>query len=202
MRRDGRTHVVLVDQTDDPNGWTTPVPYNLIELTAAPPSGASTIGNTSDWLRMVFTHEYAHVLHLDQSRGWAALARRVFGRTPFAFPNLTLPLWQIEGIATFEESRGGEGRVSRRRFRTRSCDRRPRAQAPSSRSIVSMAASPIGRRGTGGMRMGRTFMQYLARRFGEEKLAELSGARLVSCRTSASTAFRSVYGAVARQLVA
>src|SRR6187200_2932045 len=79
----GRTHVVLVDQTDDPNGWATPVPYNLIEVTAVPPTGAEPIGNTSDWLRMVFTHEYTHVVHLGQSRGWAALAHGVFGRVPF-----------------------------------------------------------------------------------------------------------------------
>ena len=108
----GRTHVVLVDQADDPNGWATPVPYNLIEITAVPPTGAEATGNTSDWLRLVFTHEYAHVLHLDRSRGWAALARGVFGRAPFVFPNLTLPLWHIEGLATFAESRGAEGRLA------------------------------------------------------------------------------------------
>ncbi len=28
----------------------------------------------------------------------------MFGRTPLAFPNLLLPVWQIEGLATFEES--------------------------------------------------------------------------------------------------
>ncbi|HZA35389.1 MAG TPA: hypothetical protein VE505_10700, partial [Vicinamibacterales bacterium] len=42
----GRTHIVLVDQADDPNGWATPVPYNLIEITAVPPAGAEAIGNT------------------------------------------------------------------------------------------------------------------------------------------------------------
>jgi hypothetical protein len=107
----GRTHVILVDQTDEPNGWATPVPYNMIEVTAAPPAGVSILGHTSDWLRLVFRHEYVHVLHLDQSRGWARAARTVFGRAPFAFPNLTLPLWQIEGLATWEESRDGDGRV-------------------------------------------------------------------------------------------
>ena len=33
----GRTHVVLVDQDDEPNGLTTVLPYNLIEITASPP---------------------------------------------------------------------------------------------------------------------------------------------------------------------
>ena len=54
----GRVHVVLVNQSDLPNGWATPVPYNLIEISAAGPDGESTIANADDWLRLVFTHEY------------------------------------------------------------------------------------------------------------------------------------------------
>src|SRR5262245_50521715 len=54
----GRVHVVVVAQGDLSNGWATPVPYNLIEITAVPPPGGSTIGNTEDWLRLVFSHEY------------------------------------------------------------------------------------------------------------------------------------------------
>ena len=66
----GRVHVILVDQTDLSNGWATPTPYNLIEITAAAPSGDSSIGNTDDWLRLVFSHEYTHIVHLDKARGW------------------------------------------------------------------------------------------------------------------------------------
>ena len=65
----GRVQVILVDQHDLSNGWATPVPYNTIEITvAAPPSGDS-IGNTSDWLRLVFVHEYTHVAHLSRAGG-------------------------------------------------------------------------------------------------------------------------------------
>ena len=69
------TQVVLVDQSDLSNGSATVVPWNAIVIYPVPPSGASTIGNTDDWLEYVFTHEYAHILHLDRSRGWARLAR-------------------------------------------------------------------------------------------------------------------------------
>ncbi|PYR59559.1 MAG: hypothetical protein DMF85_07450 [Acidobacteria bacterium] len=74
-----RVHVILVDQNDLPNGWATP-----------------------DWLRLVLTHEYTHIVHLDRSRGWIGGLRRVFGRVPVLFPNQFLPVWQIEGIATDE----------------------------------------------------------------------------------------------------
>lgn len=100
-----KTHVILVDQSELANGWATPIPYNTITIGAAAPSGSEVIGNTGNWLELVFAHEYAHIVHLDRSRGWSRAVRAVFGRTPIAFPNLLLPTWQVEGLATFEESR-------------------------------------------------------------------------------------------------
>ena len=42
----------------------------------------------------------------------------VFGRAPIAFPNLFLPTWQIEGLATYAESAiTGEGRLHAGEFR-------------------------------------------------------------------------------------
>src|SRR5512144_2551879 len=61
----GRTHVILVDQNDVANGWATPLPYDTVELTVAPPAQRESIGNVDDWLRVVFVHEYTHILHLD-----------------------------------------------------------------------------------------------------------------------------------------
>ncbi|MEP6918126.1 MAG: hypothetical protein ABJC89_20935, partial [Acidobacteriota bacterium] len=117
-RANGRVHVILVDQSDLSNGWASPAPYNLIEIAAAAPPGALTIGNTDDWLRLVFSHEYTHVVHLDKVHGWIGGLRRVFGRNPILFPNLFLPLWQVEGIATYNESAlTGQGRVPAGDFR-------------------------------------------------------------------------------------
>jgi hypothetical protein len=98
------THVVLVDQSDIANGWSTPVPYNLIEVAAIPPPPSAFLGHHDDWLRMVFTHEYAHVLHLDRTGGVMKGARWVLGRNAATFPNLFVPQWQVEGIATWSES--------------------------------------------------------------------------------------------------
>jgi hypothetical protein len=117
-RPSGRVNVVLVNQSDLPNGWATPVPFNLIEITAAAPGGESMIGNTNDWLRLVFTHEYTHIVHLSRSRGWIGGLRHVFGRMPLLMPNLFTPLWQIEGIATYEETAvTGSGRIHAGDFR-------------------------------------------------------------------------------------
>ena len=67
---------------------------------------------------MVFAHEYTHIVHLSRGRGWIGGLRRVFGRMPLLYPNLFLPIWQIEGIAVYEESAlTGQGRVPDRNFR-------------------------------------------------------------------------------------
>lgn len=107
------THVVLDDQDDQSNGSASVLPYDTIRLAAIWPEASDLIGNTDDWLRIVFIHEYAHLLQLDQSRGWASVARRLLGRSPVTFPNLFLPQWQIEGFATYAESRAtGQGRLN------------------------------------------------------------------------------------------
>src|SRR5207245_4968412 len=112
------THVVLVDQTELASGSATSVPRDTIVVTATWPAGSEFIGRTDDWLRLVFTHEFTHIVHLDRSEGWARAVRAVFGRTPLAFPNLFLPTWQIEGLATYEESLiTGEGRLHAGDFR-------------------------------------------------------------------------------------
>ena len=114
----GRVQVILVDQNDVSNGWATPLPYNTIEMSAAPPPAESTIGNTSDWLRLVFVHEYTHIAHLSRAGGWINGLRRGFGRMPLLFPNLYQPVWAIEGIATWQESTTTrEGRVAAGDFR-------------------------------------------------------------------------------------
>ena len=195
----GRVHVVLVNQEDLPNGWATPVPYNLIEISAAGPGGESSLGNTDDWLRLVFTHEYTHIVHLGRSEGWIGALRRGFGRNPALFPNLTMPLWAIEGIATFEESaETGWGRVNAGDFR----------------QIVTRAAAagrfePLDRAG-GGLddwpsgnaqyAYGALFHRFLADRYGPDALRRLTDETGRRLPYFGITAFRPVFGRSLGQL--
>jgi hypothetical protein len=189
----GRVGVILVDQTDVPNGWATILPYNLIELTAAPPDGRSEIGNTDDWLRLVFAHEYAHIVHLEKSGGWLGSLRHVFGRLPIFYPNLTLPTWQIEGIATYEESVAtGLGRIHAGDFRLLI-----------GRAAVAWRFEPLDRvsqpivdwpGGTTPYVYGAYFHEYLAERFGEDSLARLAEATARRLPYLGSRAYRTVFG--------
>lgn len=192
-RPSGRVHVVLVDQTDLSNGWATPVPYNLIEISAAGPTGESPIGNTDDWLRLVFSHEYTHIVHLDKARGWIGGLRRVFGRAPILFPNLLLPLWQIEGIATYDESAlTGEGRVPAGDFRLL-VERAAAAGRfePIDRANGGLVDWPSG---AAQYAYGAYFHQYLADRYGPDSIVRLSNETAGRVPYFGSRAFRKVYG--------
>ena len=118
------TEVTVVDDTDLANGYALVVPYNHIVLYPVRPPLFSTLGEHREFLRLLFVHEYAHVLSIDPVRGYSAVTRRVFGKvgiplTPFgalawffaAPPNLFLPPWFHEGLATnLETDFTGSGR--------------------------------------------------------------------------------------------
>ena len=190
----GRVQVILVDQSDVSNGWATPFPYDTIEITAAPPPGEELIGNTTDWLEVAFTHEYTHVLHLDRSRGLMGGVRRVFGRAPLVFPNLFLPLWQIEGFATYEESRmTGEGRVPAGDFRALvDVPARQRRFEPIDRAGGGLDDWPSGH---APYAYGAYFHQYLADRYGADRVEALADATAGQLPLLGAFAFKPVLGA-------
>jgi Tol biopolymer transport system component len=188
-----RVQVILVDQTDLSNGWANPFPYDTIEITALPPTADTLIGNSDDWLRLAFSHEYTHILHLDRSRGVMNGLRRVFGRAPFVFPNLFLPVWQIEGIATFEESQvTHEGRVPAGDFRVIVDEAaRRRRFDPQDRAAGGLVAWPSG---LAAYAYGAYFHQYLADTYGAEQLARLADATAGRVPFFGAPAFETVFG--------
>ena len=188
-----RTHVVLVDETELANGSASPLPYNTIVMTAAWPSGSEFIGNTDDWLRIVFTHEFTHIVHLDRSEGWARVLRGLFGRIPLAFPNLFLPKWQIEGLATYEESAlTGEGRLHAGDFREIvDLAARARRLEPLDRVNGGLTDWP---NGLAAYAYGVGFHAYLADRFGADRFATLADATARRVPFTASRVFARVYG--------
>jgi Tol biopolymer transport system component len=109
----GRVQIVLVDAEDDPNGFSSPLPFPLVTIRAAGPDGTDDFGNHEGWLRLALTHELAHTVHLEEARGLWGFGRKLFGRAPFLFPNTLAMSWMIEGLATYEETEGtafGRGR--------------------------------------------------------------------------------------------
>jgi hypothetical protein len=113
----GKIRLVIVDQGDLFNGSASTSPTNRIVGYAHTPVEGD-LFFTDDPVELLFTHELAHIFHLDEARrGWRVL-RRVFGRGELTFPHLFDGRAVIEGLATFYESRLTDGgRVRGTQFR-------------------------------------------------------------------------------------
>jgi Tol biopolymer transport system component len=168
-----RTNIVLVDALDDANGSATPLPYNLITLYITQPFGESIFGvsNYDDWMRLLITHEYTHIVQLDMVNGLPEVLSNIFGH--LYFPNLFQPVWLIEGLAVYEETEltgGGRNR------------------SPASDMVLRMAVlennfPPISHAanytekwpdGDVPYLFGGSFTAFIAKKYGREKLADLS----------------------------
>jgi Zn-dependent protease with chaperone function len=104
-----KTRLVLADVSDAANGLATPFPFNRVIIYLSPPlEEPFSITDTEEWLRIVITHEYAHILHLDNVQQGPAGLRRIIGR--FYFPNIFQPNWLIEGLARGRREGGGRAR--------------------------------------------------------------------------------------------
>jgi hypothetical protein len=193
-----QTHVVLVDQSDIANGWSTPVPYNLIEVAAIPPPPSSFLGNHDDWLRMVFAHEYAHILHLDRTGGVMKGVRWILGRSPATFPNLFVPEWQVEGFATWAESAvTGLGRV-----RAADVAGVVAAQSAAGRASIDRAGGGLVAWPSGNTPyfQGGVFDEALADRYSSRALGDLSRETARRLPFLGGGAYRKVIGTSAGEL--
>lgn len=104
---EGRIDLIVTDHTDQANGFATILPSNRITIFATPPVESLSLQYFDDWLELLITHELAHIFHLDRSHPLGGAVRKVFGRVPLSwpvFPEVMVPTWTVEGIATHLES--------------------------------------------------------------------------------------------------
>jgi hypothetical protein len=94
--------ILLADDSDFANGSAGAVPYNTIRLFATAPDDMSPLGDYDDWLTELVTHEYTHILHVDNVSGLPALLNKIIGKT--AIPNQWQPRWILEGLAVAMET--------------------------------------------------------------------------------------------------
>lgn len=99
-----RTWVILSDHEDAVNGWATTYPFKRMSVLLQRPDTSDVFAEYRDHLELLLSHEYTHILHLDQMPGvW-----RLFGVSP----NALLPMWMLEGLAVFHETDfSGGGRL-------------------------------------------------------------------------------------------
>ncbi len=105
----GAIDLVISDGQDFSNAFATVFPSNRIVVLLTPPTAEPGLQNYDAWLRLVITHELAHIFHLDRAHGSWALVQSVLGRVPGSFPNGYQPAWVTEGLASYYESRFTDG---------------------------------------------------------------------------------------------
>lgn len=164
-----KTHVVLSDETDQPNGFATPIYFNRTVIYLAPPTSINTLEDFDDWLTTLIFHEYVHIVHLDKTAGAPDFLQNIFGRFFLLFPNLYQPGWIIEGLATYKETdlEHGTGRGQSTMFASMM-----RAEVANGIKPVSQVNLPITTWPAGATRYlyGVYFMKYIAETYGEDKL--------------------------------
>ena len=108
-----RIDLVVFSEFDLPNGFSTPLPTNLVGAFLTPPEGE--LIENSRWLDLLLTHEMVHSIHLDKAWGGPANLRDIVGRFPLLFPNLFQPTWGLEGLAVYFEGaqNGGPAAAAR-----------------------------------------------------------------------------------------
>lgn len=94
--------ILLTDDSDFANGSAGALPYNAIRLYATAPDDMSALADYDDWLNELITHEYTHIVHVDNVSGLPALLNKVLGKT--TVPNQWQPRWVLEGLAVAMET--------------------------------------------------------------------------------------------------
>ena len=159
-----KTEIVLVDNTDSANGYAQTLPQNTIVIYVTAPWEDSTLGHYEDWTDAILTHEYVHILHIDNTEGMIKALRAVFGR--IVTVNRLSPGWVTEGYATFQETvhtPWGRGRSSIAHMIKRMTILE--AGFPPLGNLDGFQVAPPG----GNLRylFGQDFMQYVAEQKGQ-----------------------------------
>jgi len=98
----GKTRIQILDDRDEANAYAMAFPYNQIVVFPHLPRELSELDCYDDWLKMLLTHEYTHIVFMDMVRGVYRTTRNIFGR--ISLPNTVWPIWMLEGLAVYEET--------------------------------------------------------------------------------------------------
>ena len=166
-----KTHVVISDETDQPNGFASPVFFNHTVIFLVPPSSVNTLEDFDDWMSTLIIHEYTHIIHLDKSSGSPEFLREIFGRFFLLFPNLFQPAWVTEGLATYKETSTvrGIGRGQSAMYASMMREEYVQGLQPVSHVNLPVSTWPAG---TTRYLYGVYFMIFLTERYGEEQLQQ------------------------------
>ncbi len=186
---DEKATVLVYDLNDFGNAGTGTIPRNHIILSVAPLDYEYETAPANERFNTTFNHELVHMVTLDQSTSGDRFFRTIFGGKVgeesddpetilYAFltdPRRSTPRWWKEGIAVFLETwmAGGIGRAmggyDEMVFRTKVLENEPIYDLLSLESEGTQTDFQVG---ANSYLYGTRFMNYLALKYGPEKLIE------------------------------
>ncbi len=98
-----RTTILVTDNQDAANGFTSPALRIGIVLIATPPDPWFSTSYEENWIKLLVFHEYTHMLNIDATTSWMEVLRWYFG--DIIRPNGLWPVWMLEGLAVYFETK-------------------------------------------------------------------------------------------------
>jgi Tol biopolymer transport system component len=167
----GRVDIVLNDQVDQANGFASSLPYNFIYAYGAPPGTLNELNDFDDFVKLLITHEFTHVVHLDTIIGAPRLLNVLSGK--IYAPNLSQPNWFIEGLAVLMETR----HTTAGRLRSSYYDMHLRVPFVEGHlyGLDGVSNGPLAYpQGTAAYLYGSSLLRYIEDLYGPEKIREIS----------------------------
>ncbi len=165
-----RTEIIVFSEIGVANGYTTPLPFNMMGIFLTPPDEGQLLDNSA-WLDLLLVHEFTHAVHLDKLRGAPRVLQSIFGNLPWFIPNLFNPGWVVEGLAVWMESDppAGRGRLQGPMFEAWLRAERARGFLSLRELNADGRALPLSKQ----YLYGAYFFEFLARRYGADKPRQL-----------------------------
>jgi hypothetical protein len=172
MKGQSKIRILLNDGYDDSNGSATFFPYNQIEVYLFTPPPDSTIGSGKDWTRLVLAHELTHIINFNAGSGFTYFMRKILGTNPLLYPVIYVPGWILEGMAIYAESQTDQGgRLNTPDYKLMLSQIARAGKMPAWGDFWGDPTSWPG--GTSKYLYGAAFINFLAEKYGNDKIPEL-----------------------------
>ncbi len=164
--------IIMEDFTDYALGFASSFPHRVIRLSLNAPTAKSFDMKFISWLKMVIAHEYTHIAHFEMTSGFTTALRALFGQ--ILTPNALQPMWSIEGLAVYNETKfttGGRGIDTRYAMYLRMAALENQFNTLDQIKGYYLTTWPDG---TAPYIYGQSLINYIANKYGEEKVIAMS----------------------------